>query len=516
MAEADHRRAERTRPSSDATQGGHDVAHGGAAGQYICPMHPEVRQDGPGTCPQCGMKLQPEGSVSREGMDHAQDHDAMLRDMRAPWLWTNATVLMLGLWLMTSPFTFGYESRAMIWSDIISGLLLVVFAAFAFVPRFDFIGRWSVSLVGTWLQFAPLVFWAPTAAAYLNDTLVGAFAIALSILVPMMPGMAHHMAMMQPGPEIPRGWTYNPSTWHQRAPMIALGFAGWLISRYLAAYQLGYIDRMWEPFFGDGTVRVLTSEMSKMWPISDAGLGATAYTFEFLMAWMGGKTRWRSMPWMVAFFFILVVPLGLTHIVLVISQPVVVGAWCTLCLAAATVMLIMIPFTVDEVVAMGQFMTERVRAGKPFWRTFFVGDTTEGGEPDRRTATYGTPLTSQIPAAIWGVSMPWTIAASVAVGLWLMFAPALLGSEGPAAASDNLVGALIVTVAAISTAEVIRAFRFVNVLLGVWLLIAPWALVGASTAALWSDMIAGVAIVILTLRRGTVRERYGAWQSWIV
>jgi hypothetical protein len=112
--------------------------------------------------------------------------------------------------------------------------------------------------------------------------------------------------------------------------------------------------------------------------------------------------------------------------------------------------------------------------------------------------------------------MPWTLAASVAVGLWMMFAPAVLGSEGAAAASDNLVGALIVTVAAISTAEVIRAFRFVNVLLGVWLLIAPWALVGASTAALWSNMIAGVAIVILTLRRGTVRERYGAWQSWIV
>lgn len=447
--------------------------------------------------------------------EHA-DHDKMLREMRAPWLWTNATVIMLGLWLITSPLTFGYEGRAMIWSDIISGLLLVVFAGLAFVPRFDFIGRWSVSLVGTWLQFAPLVFWAPTAAAYLNDTLVGAVAIALSILVPMMPGMAHHMAMMQPGPEVPRGWTYNPSTWHQRAPMIGLGFAGWLISRYLAAYQLGYIDRIWEPFFGEGTVRVLTSEMSKMWPISDAGLGATAYTFEFLMAWMGGKTRWRSMPWMVTFFFILVVPLGLTHIVLVISQPVVVGAWCTLCLAAATVMLVMIPFTVDEVVAMGQFMAERVRAGKSFWWTFFVGDTTEGGGPDERTATYGAALTSQIPAAIWGVSMPWTLAASVSIGLWLMFAPAVLGSEGNAAASDNLVGALIVTVAVISTAEVIRAFRFVNVLFGVWLLVAPWALDGASAGGLWSDVIAGAAIVILTVPRGIVRERYGAWQSWIV
>src|SRR5262249_47729470 len=26
---------------------------------YTCPMHPEVRMEKPGNCPQCGMKLQP-------------------------------------------------------------------------------------------------------------------------------------------------------------------------------------------------------------------------------------------------------------------------------------------------------------------------------------------------------------------------------------------------------------------------------------------------------------------------
>ena len=26
---------------------------------YTCPMHPEVRQDSPGTCPTCGMQLIP-------------------------------------------------------------------------------------------------------------------------------------------------------------------------------------------------------------------------------------------------------------------------------------------------------------------------------------------------------------------------------------------------------------------------------------------------------------------------
>ena len=508
------RRADHGNRSS--RENAHEMAETSTSGPYVCPMHSDVWQDRPGTCPKCGMRLQPQPQGERAAAGtHAQDHDPMLREMRAPWLWTNATVMLLGLWLVSAPATFAYRSAAMTWSDLASGLALIVLAGAAFVPRWDFYGRWGAALVGTWLQFAPLVFWAPRAAAYINDTLVGASVIALTILVPMMPGMAHHMAMTQPGPDIPPGWTYNPSTWHQRAPMIVLGFVGWLISRYLAAFQLGYINSVWEPFFTDGTRRVLTSEMSQMWPISDAGLGATAYTFEFLMAWMGGKTRWRTMPWMVTFFFILVVPLGLTHIFLVISQPVVVGAWCTLCLAAAGVMLAMIPFTIDEVVAMGQFMAERVRAGRPFWWTFFVGDTTAGGGADGRTKPYGAPLVEQIPAAVWGVSVPLTLLISMALGIWLMFSPSVWNTSGVFADSDHLVGALVLTVAAISTAEVVRALRLVNVLLGLWVLVASWILSGGTASAQWNDVIAGLAIVGLALPRGAVRERYAAWDRFV-
>jgi len=31
---------------------------------YGCPMHPEIRQNGPGRCPKCGMALEPAGPVS--------------------------------------------------------------------------------------------------------------------------------------------------------------------------------------------------------------------------------------------------------------------------------------------------------------------------------------------------------------------------------------------------------------------------------------------------------------------
>ena len=47
-----------------------DGASGGSDGAiYTCPMHPEVRQNGPGDCPKCGMHLVPEDAA--EGHDHA-------------------------------------------------------------------------------------------------------------------------------------------------------------------------------------------------------------------------------------------------------------------------------------------------------------------------------------------------------------------------------------------------------------------------------------------------------------
>lgn len=492
--------------------------------RYFCPMHPEVQQDKPGSCPKCGMPLQEQHGDQGLGMQQGHqamsgmgDHTQMIIEMRAPWLWTNFTLMSLGLWLVSSPFTFGYSSGPMMASDVVSGILLVLFAGLALFPRWDFIGRWSVAIVGTWLQFAPLIFWAPSPAAMVNDTLIGALAIALSILIPMMPGMAHHMEAMKPGPEIPPGWTYNPSSWHQRAPMIALGTIGWFISRYLAAYQFHYIPDAWDPFFGDSTVKVLTSKVSQMWPISDAGLGATAYTLEVLMAWMGGTTRWRTMPWMVTLFFIVVVPLGLTHIILVILQPIAVGHWCTLCLAAASLMLIMIPLAVDEVFAMAQFLKRSVQQGRPLWRTFWVGGTLEGEEnTDTRTPAYGAPVSQMWAPIVWGVSVPWTLLVSALLGLWIMFAPSVFGTQAAVADGDHVVGALVVTTSVIVMAEVIRAGRFFNVLLGLWIALAPWILSGATSAAKWNDVVVGLLIAVLALPRGPIRERYAAWDRLIV
>ena len=448
---------------------------------------------------------------THEGMS-VQKHESMLVENHKKFLWTYYTNLLLGVWLLTSPVTFGYQSTGMTWSDIVSGGLVLGFGTLALFRRTW--AAWAVCFTGIWLLFAPLLLWAPSAAAYLNDTIIGGMLIALSILIPGMPGMGW---MDMPGPEIPPGWTYNPSTWLQRGPIIALAFVGFFIARYLAAYQLGHIPSAWDPFFGDSTQQVLTSKVSRAWPISDAGLGALSYLLEALSGYMGDSRRWRTMPWMVLMFALLVVPLGATSIILVILQPVSIGMWCTLCLVAAVAMLIMVPLAVDEVVAMGQFMVASSRAGKPFWRTFWKGGSIEGGGPDTRSPEFGSPAASAVgPSMVWGVSLPWTLAMSTALGMWLMVAPSALGTDAAIADSDHLVGALVVTFAVIAWAEVTRSLRWFNAVLGLWLIAAPWLLAGGTSMATFNDLVVGLLLVLTSLPRGTIRERYASWSRYII
>jgi hypothetical protein len=236
---------------------------------------------------------------------------------------------------------------------------------------------------------------------------------------------------------------------------------------------------------------------------------------EALSGFMGDRVRWRTMPWMVLMFFFLVVPLGATSIVLVIMQPVMVGAWCAICLATAVAMLIMIPLALDEVIAMTQFMLLARRKGKPLWSTFWMGGSVEGEPDDSRTPPFDASLGSRFRAMVWGVTVPWNLAVSSVLGLWLMFAPAVLGNEGRLADSDHLSGALVITFAVIAMAEVGRPLRFLNILFAVWLLVAPWFLAGGSTLGKWNDITVALLLAALSLRRGPVHEQYSTWDRFI-
>ena len=275
------------------------------------------------------------------------------------------------------------------------------------------------------------------------------------------------------GPDVPPGWGYNPSAWTQRLPIIALALIGLYVSRYLAAYQLGLVDNVWEPFFQgsttdpqNGTEEIITSHVAEAWPISDGGLGGITYILEILTGVIGLKARWRTMPWLVILFGLMIVPLSITSISFVIIQPIVIGTWGTLTLIGAAAMLLQIPYAIDELLASLQFLRRRARAGMNWLRIFFVGDTDVG---EAKTAP---DEFDRSPAAVardifgGGVSLPWNLALSGLIAVSLLFTRLTFGSTGTMANADHVIGFLVLTTLSIAAAEPTRAVRYVNVLFG--------------------------------------------------
>jgi hypothetical protein len=173
---------------------------------------------------------------------------------------------------------------------------------------------------------------------------------------------------------IPDGWNYNPSSWRERLPLVGVALAGAGIASYLAACQLGWVSRVWEPFFGDGSQVILHSAVSRMLPIPDAALGALGYLVDAVTGLVGGRDRWRSMPWIVVLFGVAVGPLGAISLLLVILQPLLFNAWCTLCLTSAAISVLMIGPALDEVLASLQHLRRCRNAGRSMWQVFWGND----------------------------------------------------------------------------------------------------------------------------------------------
>ncbi|WP_256663779.1 vitamin K epoxide reductase family protein [Pseudomonas sp. gcc21] len=470
--------------------------------------------------------------TAMSGDQSMPEHMQMMERRRLATLWCHFANMILGVWLASSPFIFGYLSiqpddfdlarlaservlpdvatRAMLmtWNDVISGLLIVVLSVLS-LKRMSW-AFWANTTIGLWLMFAPLVFWTPSPASYSNALLVGGLVIAFSTLIPMMPGMS--MSGMMQKASVPPGWDYNPSTWLQRLPIAALAVIGILLARYLASYQLGHTSSAWDPFFGNGTETIITSDMSRAWPVSDAGIGVMAYMIELLMAVMGDARRWRTMPWMVAAFGVVVVPLGAVSIFFIIAQPIFINTWCALCLLQALAMLVMMPYALDELIAMGQFLKDARRRGKPFWKTFFMGGAMDGARQDD-TPEFEGALSEMALKGFRGVNLPAGLAALCVLGVALMCTRLLFGTSGEMANSDHLMGSLLITVSVLAMAEVARPLRILNLPIGFWLLVAPWLLGGASLTASIASVVAGLLIIGLSIAQGPIRHRYAGWNT---
>ena len=433
--------------------------------------------------------------------------------------WAHFLNIALGIWLVTQPPMIGISESWLARTEIGLGSALILLAGLSLSWRLRW-ARWASAAIGALVMAAPFLFWTANPAAYLSDTLVGALIFGFAVCTPPEVGPSPLAALT--GPETPPGWSYNPSSWTQRLPIILLALVGLQVSRYLAAYQLGHVDGVWEPFFAgsaadprNGTEEIITSYVSEAWPVSDAAVGGYTYALEILTGIVGSRARWRTMPWLVVLFGLMIAPLGITSIFFIVIQPILLGTWSTLALVAAAAMLIQIPYSLDELLATLQFMRRRAKAGRSWLRVLLFGDTDEGGKRSKDDEFDHRP--AEILKSIWtgGVSLPWNLAAAAAIGLWLMFTRLTLGAEGGMADADHLIGALALTVISLAAAEVARALRFLLIPLGLALLATPFVF-AASAAQTVAGLACGILLVLLSLRRGAIRARYAGWQKLIV
>lgn len=439
------------------------------------------------------------------------------RKEHAQHRWAHLTNAALGLWLITSPPVLSYESTALVWSDVLTGVVLVIAGLFAASWRFE-MARWVTAAAGFWLLWAPLIFWAPTAEAYLNQTLVGALVIGFSLCTRPEPGVS--VAAAETGPDIPPGWEFSPSTWAQRLPIIILAIVGLLISRHLTAYQLGHIAGIWDPFFGsadpqlNGSEYITTSKVSEAWPVPDAGIGALTYMLEILTGIIGTSRRWRTMPWLVMLFGIMIVPLGVVSITFIVIQPLMLGTYCTLCLVAAAAMVIQIPYSLDELLATSQFLYRRKKQGRPLLRIFFTGDTDEGEA--KAKPEFEMSFTEYV-ADMWagGITLVWSLVLSTLAGVWLLATPWVLGTDGYLADANHLIGSLVITTSVIAFAEIGRAIRWLNAGFGLAVMVTTVTL-GPGLAELVTGLVAGAALIGLSIPRGPVKHSYGGFDRIIV
>jgi Cu+-exporting ATPase len=106
----------------------------GAEAIYTCPMHPEIEQRGPGTCPKCGMALEPK-VVSAD----APEDDGELRDMtRRFWAATalGVPVLLLAMLPMVGvPIDHWIGHQAYLWWQLVLATPAVLWAGWPLLVR---------------------------------------------------------------------------------------------------------------------------------------------------------------------------------------------------------------------------------------------------------------------------------------------------------------------------------------------------------------------------------------------
>jgi Cu+-exporting ATPase len=96
---------------------------------YTCPMHPEIRQDHPGTCPKCGMALEPE-MPSPDKEDTSE-----LDDFKRRFWWTLPLTAVVFLLAMFGHSLGWLDMATQSWVEMVLSLPIVLWAGAPFFVR---------------------------------------------------------------------------------------------------------------------------------------------------------------------------------------------------------------------------------------------------------------------------------------------------------------------------------------------------------------------------------------------
>ena len=131
-------------PSAPGGHGAHDGGHAARAASasqatgalpragtiYTCPTHPEIRQNHPGTCPKCGMALEPELPSLEEDDDNPE-----LKDFSRRFWWTLPLSMVVMLLAMFGHRLHLFDMATQSWVELVLAAPVVLWAGAPFFQR---------------------------------------------------------------------------------------------------------------------------------------------------------------------------------------------------------------------------------------------------------------------------------------------------------------------------------------------------------------------------------------------
>ena len=97
---------------------------------YTCPMHPEIRQDHPGTCPKCGMALEPLMPSLED-----EDENPELVDFRRRFWWTLPLTIAVVVLAMFGHRLGWMDMRTQTWVELVLSAPIILWAGAPFFVR---------------------------------------------------------------------------------------------------------------------------------------------------------------------------------------------------------------------------------------------------------------------------------------------------------------------------------------------------------------------------------------------